>query len=102
MARSPSAASGNTTRKQDRIFDLRGTRLPIDPRATPRTMSNPLLDRKVYWRVIEWDPVDRVAYGVVVGDSMLFKFDTHDGPEGKITPLVRLCAERYLARRPAA
>jgi len=87
--------------KQDRIFDLRGTRLPIDPRATPRTMSNPLLDRKVYWRVIEWDPVDRVAYGVVVGDSMLFKFDVRDGPEGSITPLVRLCAERYLKADPS-
>jgi hypothetical protein len=59
-------------------------------------MSNPMLDRKVYWRVIEWDPVDRVAYGVMVGDSMLFRFDTHDGHEGKITPLVRLCADRYL------
>lgn len=87
--------------KQNRIFDLRSTRLPIDPRATPRTMSNPSLDRKVYWRVIEWDPVDRVAYGVMVGDSMLFKFDPHDGPEGSVTPLVRLCAERYLKADPS-
>lgn len=85
---------------KDRVFDLRGTRLPLDPRATPRTMSNPLLDRKVYWRVIEWDPVDRVAYGVVVGDSMLFRFDPRDGPEGSITPLVRLCADRYLQADP--
>lgn len=85
---------------QDRILDLRSTRLPIDPRATPRTMSNPLIDRKVYWRVIEWDPVERAAYGVVVGDSMLFKFDPHDGPEGSVTPLVRLCAERYLDADP--
>lgn len=87
--------------KQDRTFDLRATRLPIDPRATPRTMSNPLIDRKTYWRVIEWDPVDRVAYGVMVGDSMLFKFDVRDGPEGKITPLVRLCAERYINADPS-
>ncbi len=86
--------------KQDRIFDLRATRLPLDPRATPRTMSNPLIDRKVYWRVIEWDPVDRAAYGVVVGDSMLFKFDPYKGPEGQITPLVRMCAERYLHADP--
>ncbi len=28
-------------------FDLK-TRVPLDPRATPRTMSNPLIDRKVY------------------------------------------------------
>lgn len=87
--------------RHDRVFDLRSTRLPIDPRITPRTMSNPLLDRKVYWRVIEWDPVDRVAYGVMVGDSLLFQFDTRDGPEGKITPLVRLCADRYLHADPS-
>lgn len=86
--------------KQDRIFDLRATRVPLDPRATPRTMSNPLIDRKVYWRVIEWDPVDRVAYGVAVGDSLLFRFDPHQGPEGTITPLTRLCAERYLDEDP--
>ena len=87
--------------RQDRIFDLRGTRVPLDPRATPRTMSNPLIDRKVYWRVIEWDPIDRAAYGIVVGDSMLFKFDPHDGPEGTLTPLVRMCAERYLNADPS-
>ena len=87
--------------KQDRIFDLRGTRVPLDTRATPRTMSNPLIDRKVYWRVIEWDPVDRAAYGIVVGDSMLFKFDPYAGPEGTVTPLVRMCAERYLNADPS-
>ncbi len=27
--------------KQDRIHDLRGTRLPLDPRATPRTSTLP-------------------------------------------------------------
>lgn len=87
--------------KRDRIFDLRSVRLPIDPRATPRTMSNPLIDRKVYWRVIEWDPVDRVAYGVVCGDSLLFKYDPRDGAEGRLTPLVRLCADRYLDADPS-
>jgi len=86
---------------KDRLWDLRGTRLPLDPRATPRTMSNPLIDRKVYWRVIEWEPQERVAYGVVVGDSMLFRFDPYAGPEGTITPLVRLCAERYLGADPS-
>jgi hypothetical protein len=87
--------------KKDRLFDLRGTRVPLDPRATPRTMSNPLIDRKVYWRVIEWEPKERVAYGVGVGDSMLFRFDPYAGPEGTITPLVRLCAERYLKADPS-
>ncbi|MFO7937795.1 MAG: hypothetical protein R6V06_09360 [Kiritimatiellia bacterium] len=80
----------------DRIFDLRGTRLPLDPRSTPRTMSNPMIDRKVYWRVIEWEPGERVAYGTMVGDSRLFRFDPYEGPEGTVTPLTRLCAERYM------
>ncbi|MFA7173551.1 MAG: hypothetical protein WC340_09080 [Kiritimatiellia bacterium] len=87
--------------KQDRIFDLRGTRLPLDPRATPRTMSNPMLDRKVYWRVIEWEPKERVAYGIVVGDSMLFRFNPYAGPEGTIEPMGRMCAERYLDSDPS-
>jgi hypothetical protein len=87
--------------KRDRILDLRGTRLPLDPRATPRTMSNPLIDRKVYWRVIEWEPRERVAYGIIVGDSRLFRFDPFDGPEGAIEPLERLCAERYLQADPS-
>jgi len=86
--------------RRDRLSDLRGTRVPLDPRATPRTMSNPLIDRKVYWRVIEWDPKERVAYGIVVGDSMLFKFDPFAGPEGTVTPLVRMCADRYLNADP--
>lgn len=86
--------------KKNQTFDLRGTRLPLDPRIAPRTMSNPMIDRKDIWRVIEWDPVDRAAYGIVCGDSMLFKFDPHDGPEGRLTPLVRMCAERYVNADP--
>ena len=82
--------------KQDRLIDLRGTRVPLDPSMPPRTMSNPMIDRKTCWRVIEWEPRERVAYGIVGGDSMLFRFDPYDGPEGKISPLMRLCAERYL------
>lgn len=86
---------------RDRVLDLRSVRLPMDPRIAPRTMSNPMIDRKAYWRVIEWDPVERVAYGVMVGDSMLFKYDPRDGAEGKVTPLVRLCAARYADADPA-
>lgn len=86
--------------KQDRIFDLRSLRVPLDPLIAPRTMSNPMIDRKVCWRVIEWEPKERVAYGIVGGDSMLFRFDPHDGPEGKMTPLARLCADRYLSGSP--
>jgi len=84
----------------DQTLDLTTVRLPIDARYSPRTMSNPMIDRKTLWRVIEWDPRDRVAYGVLCGDSMLFKFDPYAGPEGRITPLVRMCADRYLEADP--
>jgi hypothetical protein len=86
--------------RQDRLLDLISPRLPLDPRSLPRTMSNPMIDRKVYWRVIEWDPVDRVAYGIMGGDSMLFRYDPDDGPEGTVTSLVPMCAERYLRGPP--
>jgi hypothetical protein len=86
--------------KLDRIFDLVSARLPLDPRITPRTLTNPMIDRKTCWRVIEWDPVERLAYGIMGGDSLLFKFDPRQGPEGTITPLVRMCAERYLDAHP--
>jgi hypothetical protein len=54
-----------------------------------------MLDRKAIWRVVEWDPVDRVIYGIDGGSSILFKYDPKDGPEGKVTTLARLCAERF-------
>jgi hypothetical protein len=56
-----------------------------------------MLDRKVIWRVVEWDPVDHAIYGVEGGSSILFRYDPHDGGEGKVTELARLCAERYYA-----
>ena len=87
--------------KADRLLDLPSIRLPIDSRIAPRTMSNPMIDRKGYWRVIEWDPVDKVAYGIIVGDSMLFKYEPKNGPEGTVTPLVRMCADRYLGSHPS-
>jgi hypothetical protein len=44
--------------------------------------------------------VEKVAYGVTGGSgSILFKYDPHDGPEGKITPMGRLCDSQYLDRR---
>ncbi len=85
---------------KDRIFDLVAARIPIDPRIPPRTMSNPMLDRKVVWRVIEWEPREKVAYGILCGDSLLFRFDPHSGAEGEITPLARLSAARYWNAHP--
>ena len=75
---------------KDRVFDLDHIRLPIINQS--RSMANPMLDRKVQWRIIEWDPVEKVAYGIVGGSNLLFKYDPHDGPEGRVTPLVQMCS----------
>lgn len=76
------------------VYDL-GAQLPYDPRVFPRRLSNPMLDRKAIWRVVEWDLADRAIYGVDGGSSILFRYDPKDGPEGKVTELGRLCAERF-------
>ncbi|MDR1523980.1 MAG: hypothetical protein LBS79_01815 [Tannerella sp.] len=80
---------------KDRITDLPNIRLQYDMRVLPRTMSKPMIDRKVIWRVIEWDPVDKVAYGIMGGNSMLFKYDVYRGSEGEIEYLVPLTAPQY-------
>ncbi|MCH5376235.1 MAG: hypothetical protein JJ992_19875, partial [Planctomycetes bacterium] len=77
----------------DRLLDLKFLRLPIAYQS--RSMANPMLDRRAQWRVIRWDPVDRCAYGIVGGSNLLFKYDVHDGPEGRITELAQLCAPMY-------
>ena len=80
--------------KTDLVHDL-SVQIPYDPLVYPRRLSNPMLDRKAIWRVVEWDPVDRVIYGLDGGSSILFKYDPRDGPEGKVTSLAKLCAERF-------
>ena len=75
---------------QDRVFDLEHIRLPLINQS--RTMANPMLDRKVQWRIVTWDPVDRAAYGIIGGSNLLFKYDPHAGPAGTITSLVCMAA----------
>ena len=79
--------------EKDRILNLEYLKLPITPDS--RSMANPMLDRRAQWRYIEWDPVDKVAYGIIGGSNLLFKFDVKKGPEGEITPLTLLCAPGY-------
>jgi hypothetical protein len=79
--------------EQDRIFDLQSLTLPTNGQS--RTMANPMLDRLGQWRVIEWDPVDKVAYGLVGGSNRMFKFDPAAGREGEITMLEPLHAPMY-------
>ncbi len=80
---------------RDEVIDFPYLRLQYDMRVPPRTMSKPMIDRKVIWRVIEWDPVENVAYGIVGGNSMLFRYDVHKGDEGEIEYLVPLTAPQY-------
>ena len=80
---------------KDEIIDFPNIRLQYDMRVLPRTMSKPMIDRKVIWRVIEWDPVEKVAYGIIGGNSMLFRYDVHEGAEGKIEYLVPMTAPQY-------
>lgn len=80
---------------KDEVIDFPNIRLKYDMRVLPRTMSKPMIDRKVIWRVIEWDPVDKAAYGIVGGNSMLFKYDTHKGEEGEIEYITPLTAPQY-------
>ena len=82
--------------KKERVIDL-SVRIPYDPTIYPTELKNPMIDRTNDWRGIEWDPIDKVAYGITCGSgSILFKFDPHDGAEGKVTPLVKMCDSRFL------
>jgi hypothetical protein len=54
-----------------------------------------MLDRKAQWRIVEWDSVDRAVYGIVGGSNRLFKYDPHDGPEGKFTELAMMCPPQF-------
>jgi hypothetical protein len=78
---------------KDRIYNLDSLILPIT--LDSRTMANPMLDRRAQWRIIEWDPVDKAAYGIIGGSNLLFKFDVTKGNEGRITPLALMCAPWY-------
>ena len=81
--------------KIDQVIDLPNIRLQYDMRVLPRTMSKPMIDRKVIWRVIEWDPVDQAAYGIMGGNTMLFRYDVKEGGEGEIEYLKTLSAPQY-------
>lgn len=84
----------------DRTYDLQNVLVPNDPRVSPRTMSNPQIDRKSLWRILEWKTDERVFYGITNSDSRLFRFDPFDGEEGSIQPLSLMCADRYLNEDP--
>jgi hypothetical protein len=84
---------------KDRIFNLEFLRLPVN--VDSRSLANPMLDRRAQWRYIEWDPVDKVAYGIVGGNNLLFKYDVNKGMEGEITPLTLMCHPSHLEGLPS-
>lgn len=79
--------------EKDSLIDKEFLQLPIVN--VSRTMANPMLDRKAQWRIIQWDPVDKAAYGIVGGTNMLFRYDPGAGREGEITELALMCAPEY-------
>ena len=92
----PTAQIARYDADKEKIYDL-SLRIPYDPSVFPAQLKNPMIDRTNIWRAVEWDPVDKVAYGVTCGSgSILFRFNPHDGPEGKITRLVKMCDSRFL------
>ncbi|OAM89742.1 hypothetical protein OH491_18180 [Termitidicoccus mucosus] len=76
----------------DRILDLE-LRLPVTRQS--RTMANPMNDRRAQWRIVEWDPIDRAAYGIVGGSNQLFRYDVHAGTEGRFAMLAEMCAPPF-------
>lgn len=80
----------------DRAYDL-PIQIPFDPTAWPTQLRNPMIDRAYIWRAVEWDPVDRAVYGITCGSgSILFKYEPHAGPTGKVTELAQMCDPRFL------
>ncbi len=92
----PTARVEKYDAKREEVYDT-PLRTPYDPTIYPTQLRNPMIDRSNDWRAVAWDDEEKVAYGVTCGSgSILFRFDPHDGPEGKITPLVKMCDSRYL------
>src|SRR5665647_1060895 len=81
--------------KKEKVYET-SLQIPYDPTLFPAEMRNPMIDRTNIWRAVVWDSTDKVAYGVTGGGSILFKFDPHDGPEGKITTLTKMCDSKFL------
>ncbi len=79
----------------DRVVDL-DIRQPYDPSYWPTQMMNPMIDRSMDWRSVEWDPVNKVAYGVTCGSgNILFRFDPHQGVQGQFTALAQISDPKY-------
>jgi len=82
--------------KKEKVYET-SLRIPYDPTIFPTQLNNPMIDRSNDWRAVEWDPMEKVAYGITCGSgSILFRFDPHKGLEGEVTPLTRMCDSKFL------
>jgi hypothetical protein len=82
--------------RREKVVDL-SVRVPYDPTIYPTELGNPMIDRSCDWRAVEWDPTDKVAYGITCGSgSLLFRFDPHHGDEGSFTTLAKMCDTKFL------
>ena len=91
----PNARVAKYDTKKEKVYET-SLQTPYDPTLFPTELKNPMIDRTNIWRAVQWDSIDKVAYGVTGGGSVLFRFDPHDGPEGKITSLVKMCDSKFL------
>ena len=91
----PTARVARYDAKQEMVYET-ALQTPYDPTLFPTEMRNPMIDRTSQWRSVEWDPNENVAYGITGGGSVLFRYDPHDGVEGKIVPLAKLCDGKFL------
>jgi hypothetical protein len=82
--------------QREKVVDL-SVQVPYDPTIYPTELGNPMIDRSCDWRAVEWDPTDKVAYGITCGSgSLLFRFDPHNGEEGSFTTLAKMCDSKFL------
>jgi len=91
----PTARVARYDVNKEKVYET-SLQTPYDPTLFPAQLRNPMIDRANIWRSVEWDSIEKVAYGVTGGGSILFRFDPHDGPEGKITPLAKMCDSKFL------
>lgn len=91
----PTARVWKYDAETERISDL-NIRQPYDPTFYPTQLINPMIDRTMDWRSVEWDPAGKVAYGITCGSgNILFRFDPYQEPEGKIISLATMCDPKY-------
>ncbi|MBN2288059.1 MAG: hypothetical protein JXQ83_01915 [Candidatus Glassbacteria bacterium] len=84
--------------EKGKVIDL-AVEIPYDPTIFPTQLNNPMIDRSTIWRAVEWDPVGKAVYGITCGSgSILFKYEPHQGPEGRVSALGRLCDGKFLEK----